>query len=277
MIEPLRFEQALQGPLTDDEVGRFFTSLRSNRFNLRLFLRMEHYYKREALDSVYQSGPMMVHMGIMPRVTKMGRRYWFEQTRDSQDLTETEEEFQILLDWVLDPERGPAPASTELVGDDPFIVRKLLSWPSTKACALVSDDIALCKEIAARTHIWLCRVPVKWYYMSTYFGEGDNPWEKTLTELYPLYEWETVLDSGSIKSYEEVGFREGQPLKWPMVRPFSLTQTAWRGNARIRAGPSKVPFEDDFEWKPYRFPDTYMFVRHDLLQRRRHPVRRGRA
>jgi hypothetical protein len=242
-----------------------------------LFLRQEQYYSREAKDSIYADGPMMVKVAIMPQITSVGRRYWFEQTKDSQDLTETPEEFEKLLKWVSDPNRPDMPESTELVEDDPFIIRKARSLPSTAALCIVTDDVALCREIAASTHIWVVRVPVKWYYMNTYFGEGGEPWLDVVKHDYPLYQWETIEDSGSIKSYEEVGFRDGSPLKWPMVRPFSLTQKVWENGHRVRAGASKVPFEEDFEWKPYRFPQGYLFTYSNLPHRRKHPYRRGWA
>jgi hypothetical protein len=229
------------------------------------------------MDSIYTAGPMMVKMAIMPQITSVGRRYWFEQTRDSQDLSETPEEFEQLLRWVKDPNRPPGPESTELVEDDPFIKRRMKSLPSTTGVCIVTDDVALCREAAALTHLWVIRVPVKWYYMDTYFGEGNQPWLERVKSAYPLYEWITIEDSGSIKSYEEVGFRDGNPLKWPQVRPFSMLQTAWRNGRRVRAGASKVPFEDDFEWKPYGFPKEYLFTYSNLPQRKKHPYRRGWA
>jgi hypothetical protein len=277
LIEKIGIDQSLQHPLLDHEVNTFRNNLRKNRFNLRLFLRQEQYYSPEAKDHIYVNGPMMVRVPLEAQVTQMGRRYWYENTKDSQDLSETPEEFELLFKWVADPERPPAPPSLELVEDDPFIKRIVAALPPGKAVAVVTDDLRLCREIAAETQVWVCRVPVKWYYMSLYFGEGDEPWLRKLSEAYPLYEWQTIEDSGSIKSYEEVGFRDGSPLQWPMVRPFSLTSVSWKSGRRVRSGASKVPYEEDFAWEPQRFPDGFLYTKSNLLQRRKHPYKRGFA
>jgi hypothetical protein len=277
LVEKIGIDQSLQAELDDREYDYFARCLRKNRFNLRLFLRQENYYLTAAKDQIYTNGPMMVKVPMWARVTKLGRRYWFEQTKDSQDLSETKEEFQSLLDWVVMDNRPSAPPSLELLEDDPFIKRKVASASSDEAFAIVTNDVALCREIAAETHIWVCRIPVKWYYMDLYFGEANEPWLEKLNHIYDLYKWSTILDTGSIKSYEEIGFRDGSPIQWPQTRPFSMTARSYHAGRRIRARPSDVPLEENFEWEPYRFPDGYVFTYSNFLRKRRHPYRRGWA
>jgi hypothetical protein len=278
MITKIGIDQSLQHPLLDTEYQKFTSSLRENRFNLRLFLRQEHYYDRKAVDEVYKRGPMMVKVPIMPRVTKMGRRYWFEQTRDSQNLDESNEEFLLLLEWVRREDRPEMPPSMKLLEDDPFIIRMAKSLPPDRGLCIVTDDVRLCRQVAAETQIWVIRVPVKWYYMSVYYGDGDEPWLKIAQKAYPLYEWTTVEDSGSIASFEEVGFRDGSPVTNPVFRPFSLNARSITATGRrLIAGSTKSEIESDSNWKPYRFPEGYLFTYSNFVQRRRHPHRRGWA
>lgn len=276
-IEPLGIEQAYHGPLEPDEYREFWLAITKNKLNLRAFLRQEYFYDAAAKDIVYQNGPMMVQMAIMPRVTAMGRRYWFEQTRDRQNETDIDEEYESLLNWVKANPRPDDLPSRALTEDDPLIIRDILRGGNSAGFCIVTDDIALCRQAYQSTKKWICRVPVKWYYMSLYFGEADNPWERELQEKYPIVKWETILDQGSIASFEEIGFRDGVPILWPVQRPFELNKPSIRNGRRLRAACTEVREEENLEWKPYRFPEGMLFAPGLLFKRRKHPHARGWA
>jgi hypothetical protein len=277
MIKEIGLDQSLQHRLEDREIHEFTRNMRDTRLNMKAFLRQENFYRREAKDLVYQNGPMKTVIPLFPEVTTAGRRYWFEQTRDMQEHDSgTPEQFQELLNWVLDPERPLKPPVMDLVADDPWIIREIAASPEEEAFAIVTDDIELCREAHRKTRKWVVRVPPKWWYVSVYFGEGDEPWLGKLSKHYPQYKWKTIEDSGSIKSYEEVGWRDGELLQWPASRPFSLTQVSIRGGRRIRAGRTDPPVVETV-WEPYRFPEGYLFVYSNFLNKRKHPHRRGWA
>jgi len=221
---------------------------------------------------------MMVRVPMYPEVTTQRRRYWFEQTRDRQDHLDTNEEYELLLNWVKDPARPEQPPSRKLTEDDPFILKQITSADSSSAFCIVTDDIKLCREAHQSTRKWICRIPCKWYFMSTYFGEGDSPWEAILQRDYPIVRWETIIDTGSIESYEELGFRDGVPIKWPVKRPFVMTKPSITPSGkRVRSGTTEVVEEEDLQWTPYRFPEGYLFTRTRLYERRKHPHARGMA
>jgi len=278
IIEEIGFNQSYHHPLDDREYHDFWSNMTKTRLNIKTFLRQENYYRREAKDLIYKNGPMKVQVPMYPKVTQAGRRYWFEETRDTQDTTELPEHFEKLLSWALDPNRTDEVPVIGLIDDDPWIIKQIASSPGDAAFAIVTDDVKLCREAHIKTRKWVARVPTKWYYMSTYFGDGDEPWLARLQTKYPLYKWKTIQDSGSILSYEEIGFRQGVPLQQPITRPFSLTQTAFRSKGRIRAPTSSEPVEEEnYSWEPYRFPESYIFMYTNALQRRPHPFRRGMA
>lgn len=240
-IQPLLVDQSLQGPLEDSEYGKFAFSLRKRRINLRSFLREENFYDVEAKTDIYKSGPMMVRMAFMPRVTSQGRRYWFEQTRDSDTQEfETPEEFLQLLTWIKGDPANTNPPSVRLLDDDPFIIKTIQSRPSEAAFAIITDDINLCRRAYSLTKKWILRVPTKWYYTVTYFGDGDEPWLTIAKERFPMFTWETIRDEGSIESYEEKGFRDGVMLQEVVTRPFSMTKPSFKNSRRVRVQCSPI-------------------------------------
>jgi len=278
MIEKIGIDQSLQGDMTDTEYQEFWLNITSRKLNLRAFLRAENFYDRSAKDLIYKNGPMMVRIPMFPSVTTQKRRYWFEQTIDRQDHLDTNEEYESLLAWVKDPNRPESPPSRKLTEDDPFILKQVQSADSSSAFAIVTDDIKLCREAHQSTRKWICRIPVKWYYMDMYFGDGDSPWERELQSSYSMVKWSTILDQGSIESYEELGFRDGTPIRKPVTRPFLMTKPSiTSAGKRIRAGTTEVLPEEDYSWRPYRFPDGYLFTRTRLYERRKHPHARGMA
>jgi len=278
MIEPLGIDQSLQGEMDPDEYREFWLNITSRKLNLRNFLRAENFYLREAKDFVYKMGPMKVRVPMYPEVTHQKRRYWFEQTIDRQDHLDNDEEYDSLLKWVLDENRPIQPPSRKLTEDDPWILKQIGASSASSAFCIVTDDVKLCREAYNSTKRWICRVPCKWYYMDTYFGEGDQPWQQRLQKDYPTHQWETIIDQGSIESYEELGFRDGVPILWPVKRPFDLQKRSITVTGkRLRAATTKVEEEENLQWEPYRFPHGYMFTQNRLFERRKHPHARGMA
>jgi len=278
-IQKIGVDQSLQHKLETVEYDEFWLNITSKKLHLRSFLRQENFYDKAAKDFVYLRGPMMVRIPLSPRVTQMGRRYWFEPTTDLPDDVETPEEFELLYQWVRnDPLHTEIP-SRKLLEDDPFILRDVLKGQANEAFAIVTDDVALCREAYNRSRTWIARVPVKWYYMSVYYGNGDEPWLAVLKHRFPFLEWTTIMDTGSIESYEEIGFRDGLPILWPRERPFRVAKPSYQPDTgrRIRAVAHEVGYEENPEWEPYRFPDGYLFHPEGFLRKRRHPFRRGWA
>nr|WNA22215.1 MAG: RdRp [Plasmopara viticola lesion associated narnavirus 6] len=275
LLEPLGVDQNLHSVLREEEYQEFWLSVTKKKLHLRSFLRQENFYDRRAKDHVYLKGPMMVKVAMMPQVTQMRRRYWFEPVTDAMDDIETKEEFDILYEWVKNPIGKPR--SLRVVEDDPFIKQVIRDGDLTAAYCIVTDDIALCREIFLETRRWVCRVPVKWYYMETFYGEGGKPWERECSFRWPHLVWQTLEDSGSIESYEEIGFRDGLPIKWPSERPFQMTKLSFKDNRRVRTQRTFPEVEENPEWAPYRFPDAYVFAPGQFLQRKKHPHRRGWA
>jgi hypothetical protein len=276
IIAPYRLDQTLQGPFLSNEYGKFWLNITSRRIHLRSFLRQENFYEAAAKDLIYQNGPMKVHMAIQPKVTQMGRRYWYEETRDTTDILRNEGDYGTLLNWIKDPERGGIPPIRSIIEDDPVIISIAKMKPPTAGLAIVSDDIRLCRDVYNQTKIWVCRVPVKWYYMSVYYGEGDEPWIAALNRRFPFLEWETILDEGSVETYGEIGFRDGLPIDRPCERKFRLTRNAFHGHKR-RFEPRETAGTVLADWKPYNFPEDYIFSPGHFLTRKKHPYRRGFA
>jgi hypothetical protein len=273
LLEPLGVDQSLHSVLRDDEYAEFWFLITKKKLDLRSFLRSENFYDRQAKDFVYLNGPMMVKVPLVPKVTQMGRRYWYEPVRDAMDDIETKEEFDLLYDWVKNPESTPK--STRIVEDDPFLIKAMGDADLTAGFCVVTDDIRLCREAYATTKRWVVRVPVKWYYMAVYYGDDPEPWLKEVKFKWPHVSWSTLMDTGSIESYEEIGFRDGLPIKWPSERPLSMTKPSFKGMKRLRAQRTFPEEETDMNWSPYRFPEAYFFGPNHFLKWKRHPFRRG--
>jgi hypothetical protein len=276
-IAKIGIDVNLHGPLTPDEYREFWTFITKSKLHLRSFLRKENFYKAEAKDLIYNIGPMMVNVPIFPKITSQGRRYWFEPSMDTKNSIETKESFDALYKWVLEDPKAETMPPTVLIEDDPAIIREISRKGVKYAFAIVTDDARLCREAYLSTRVWICRVPVKWYYMAMYYQDEPEPWLAILQSHYPFYQWETIHDTGSIESYEEVGFRDGLPINWPAERPFVLTKPSIREGKRLRAQRTFPEVEDNPDWKPYRFPEGYLYTQNVFRQRHRHPHRRGWA
>jgi len=275
-ITPLGVDVNLQGPMRDHEYDQFWFNITSRRLNLRAFLRQENFYDRAAKDLIYMNGPMKVRVPLFPKVTQMGRRGWFEPTKDQQNDLQTTEEFDSLLEWVKGDTTKSVPALRRTVEDDPFIVREISLDPQKGYC-IVTDDVKLCRTAYNETRSWIVRVPVKWYYMAMYYGAEPEPWIDVVSSRFPFYEWKTIIDDGSVTSYEEIGFRDGMPKLWPASRPFLMCKASFSNGRRVRVRADDPDNETDENWKPYRFPDGHIFAPDQFLGRKRHGVRRGWA
>lgn len=279
LIQPLLVDQSMHGPLRILEYERFWLSITKKKLHLRSFLRQENFYDKRAKDAVYMNGPMMVHMALQPIVTQMRRRYWFEPQTDRLDELETNEEFELLLNWVKGDTENTNPPSRKIIDDDPFIIKQMSLGPPEQSYCIVTDDIRLCRDAYASTKRWVIRVPVKWYYMSVYYGSTPEPWLQKAQYRFPMHSWETIIDEGSVESYEEIGFRDGLPIKWPSERPLILTRPSFNTETlvRIRKQRTFPDQEDNPDWEPYRFPDGHIFGPASFLQRNKHPFKRGWA
>jgi len=276
LLTPLGVDQNLQKVLPDHEYDHFWWNITSRRLNLRAFLRQENFYDRSAKDLVYLNGPMKVKVPLHPVVTQIGRRGWFEPTKDEQNDLQTTEEFDSLLEWVKGDTTSGVPPLRRTIDDDPFIIKEISLQPTSGFC-IVTDDIALCRSAYNETRSWIVRIPCKWYYMAVYYGDDPEPWVNIMNHRFPMFSWKTIMDDGSITSYEEIGFRDGLPILWPAKREFRMTGTSIRDNRRVRVKADNPDPEEDPNWKPYRFPEGYMFAPNQFLGLRRHPIRRGWA
>jgi hypothetical protein len=273
-ITPLGVDVGLQHPLKDHEYDQFWFNITSRKLNLRAFLRQENFYSREAKDFVYLNGPMKVRIPLYPQITQMGRRGWFEPTKDEQNDLSSPEEFEGLLEWVKNPVGVPPKRRT--VEDDPFIIREISLDPGKGYC-IVTDDTNLCRKAYNETRSWIVRIPVKWYYMAMYYQDVAEPWESIVSKKYPFYEWRTILDDGSITSYEEIGFRDGTPKLWPSVREFKMQSASIRNGRRVRVKADEPDSEENPDWKPSMFPEAYIFAPDQFLGKKRHGYRYGWA
>jgi len=277
LIKPLRVDQSLQGPMTDTEYQQFWLNITKKKIHLRSFLRQENFYDRAAKDHVYLAGPMMVSIPFSPKVTQMGRRYWYEQTRDAPDDLETTEEFDLLYDWIRNDPQNTNPRSRRILDDDPFIIREISVSEPNDAFCIITDDVRLCREAYQSTKRWIIRVPVKWYFMVTYYGDGNEPWIDKAKDKWAFHNWKTIIDTGSIESYEEIGFRDGEMLQWPAEREFRMTQTSFKDGRRQRAQRTQPDIQAEM-WEPYRFPEGFLFSPgYHAFVRKKHPHRRGWA
>jgi hypothetical protein len=278
IIAPYRLDTNLQVSLNAHEYEQFWLNITSRRIHLRSFLRQEWFYDSRAKDFIYEIGPMKVSMNIMPKVTQMGRRFWYESTKDTPNVGERREDLDLLMDWVKTPaeQRGFIPPISTVIEDDPVIIRQASLKRPDAGLAIVTDDVRLCRDVYNHTKIWVCRIPVKWYYMSTYYGDGDDPWLEILTKRFPFNEWETIHDTGSIETYEEVGFRDGLPIDRPCERKLRLTRPSFSQGKRKRE-PREEAGEVLADWKPWNFPEEYCFTPGHFLTRKRHPYNRGFA
>jgi hypothetical protein len=277
-IAPYRLDKNLQLILHSNEYNKFWLNITTRRIHLRSFLRQEYFYDAQAKDIIYLNGPMKVRsLALMPRVTQSGRRMWYQTTKDEDVVKPERPDLERLLEWVKGSHLDTLPPNRAVIEDDPVIIKEVSMKPPTVGVCIVTDDVRLCRDVYNYTKTWVVRVPVKWYYMSVYYGEGDMPWLADCAKRFPSQEWETIEDTGSIESYEEIGFRDGLPIDRPVERKFRLTRVSFDGNNKRKREPAETAGEVLADWKPWNFPEDYLFGPNYLIKRAKHPYRRGWA
>nr|UYL94521.1 MAG: hypothetical protein [Leptosphaeria biglobosa narnavirus 4] len=203
LIKELSLEGYGLRELRPVEILRFHSLTRDKGKELKNILRDEAYYWPEALEHVYSKGPMKVSFMCFPQ-TRSGftvaesRRYDVEDTEE--DLLEKDK----LIEWVRKGCIGPMP--TKLVNDDETLIHQA---DGSKLICLITDDKALCREMNRRKGCPVVRVPVDWYYRSLYFGNADQPWVGFIRKQVPGYEIQCLEDTGAIKAFEELYFKDG--------------------------------------------------------------------
>lgn len=224
MIKELTLDQSDRNnrQLRDMEISLFYSSVYSLRYNLRHILGEEFVYFPEAMDEIYKQGPMKVKFSMQPR-NKVGTRAFAAQRSDyKSDMIDSEEIHS--LDSLMEYVRGGfvgTPDNVEMLNDDTSIKEGIK--PSSYNI-IVTDDKRLCKEAAREKRCVVLRIPVKWYTLVTYFGFPD--WEEQCRKFAPGKEWQpVVLDTGSIRSFEEQNFRDGALLERPAIQKFDF----WKG------------------------------------------------
>jgi len=244
--------------LRDIDVSLFFKLVKEFRYNLRFILGKEFVYWPEAMDEIYERGPMKVHFQMSP-LTKMGNRgFAAERSEFSSDYEDIEEKDAIdqLETWLRGSCKGPVP--TTVLNDDTAIINECSKHPFN---IIITDDIKLCKE-ANRKVGPIFRVPTRWYYESTYFGVSQH-WSEYLEMKTPGKTWTEHSDSGSIKSFEELNFRDGVLLSRPARQSFSVFKTINEKDGVILS-----EFEDYDKTGPPADAHTYFFDRSNILRLR---------
>jgi hypothetical protein len=279
-IAPYRLDTNLQLKLRPTEYDLFWLNITTRRIHLRSFLRQEWFYDAAAKDYVYVKGPMKVFsLALWPRVASYSNhRMWYQATLDEDVVKRERPDLERLLEWVKSGRTDELPPNRAVIEDDPVIIKQVSMMRPNQAVCIVTDDVRLCRDVYNYTKAWVVRVPVKWYYMSVYYGEGDDPWLAECAKRFPSQEWETIQDTGSIEAYEEIGFRDGLPIDRPVERKLRMLRPSYKARtlARVRE-PAETAGEVVADWKPWNFPEDYLFGPNYLVKRHKHPYRRGWA
>lgn len=226
-------------------------------FNLKVQLRDEPVYDRRVLDDLYSRGPMKTRFSMSPRY--LGHMIFAHQDFRS-NVIDTEElgEVEALYEWLDTGMEGAPPR--RVINDDNAIIQTINE--SLVLChVIITDDKQLCRTANRKTGKPIFRVPVEWYTRNLYFGEGGEPYIDWIRERTGR-EWESHLDDGSFRSFEENFFKDGIPLKRPARQRFSLL--------RAERNSTKVEFEEsdvfDASAPPDARPDTLIYDRENVLR-----------
>jgi len=248
-------------PLRPIDIGLFFSTVYSKRYNLRHLLGEEYAYWPEAMDAVYANGPMKVSFAMAP-LNKVGGLSFAAQKSEMKsdyECTETIGALNHLEEWVRGGCDGPPP--TNIINDDNVIIQECSKHPYN---VIITDDIKLCREAAAISRNVIFRVPVIWYYKSIYFGTSS--WTDYLSQIAPGKIFFEHEDSGSIQSFEESNFRDGVMLSKPVTQRFNI----------FKKQEDKDPcvieeFEDFSDGPPVARPESLLFDNRNVLSLRRRP------
>lgn len=233
----------LQGPPSNLLVKEFLDYVGSFR-DLRRVLREEDVFLSKCLDSVYLSGPMMVHTGmyLKPRGKFFTPNY---VERDGFDDASYPGDLDKLYDWVME-QNGPMPR--DLIDDD-FIIDKEISGNSI----VVTDDVRLCRHLHKKFGYEILRFPVEFYYRITYFGDGDI--HRACGSRFES--WNIELDTGSIQSGEEYYFLDG--VMFPEgARNSKIVYTQPWNTKFLRPEGNELNF-DEVEIPPVGWPSRFLF------------------
>lgn len=214
LIKELRLEGYGLRPLKPIELLRFTSLVKDKRYNLKSLLRDENFFWPEAMKEVYDRGPMKVHFTAAPKV-QFGRTY----AEHEWDIIDTEEinALEDLENWVRNGCVGKQPRA--IINDDDDIIRT--SNPNSLVM-IITEDRRLCREVNRVVGCPVIRVPVEWYYRSLYFGEADQPWVGAFRDRFPSADIQVQEDTGSIKSFEELFFKDGVMASKRIEQPFNI-------------------------------------------------------
>lgn len=214
-IKELTLDNEGYQPLIDIETQRFLRTVdRQALWNLKVQLRKEPVYWRSVIDDLYEVGPMKVPMRIYPRYR--GNLLFADQELKT-NIIDTEELHQDdeLVEWLEHGGSGPPPRI--IVNDDNSLIQEI-SEREEQYFSIVTDDRKLCSDANRKTGKPIFRVAVEWYIRALYFSDNPNPWEKFLFHRTGRY-WSTLVDDGSVRSFEEQYFLDGVMLRKKVRHP----------------------------------------------------------
>jgi hypothetical protein len=221
MIQELNLEMPNRLAKLSTQVLRDFAArISSLRGGLRQYLRSECVYSHEAMDAIYKVGPMKVNFEMQPRVGLKARGFAAPSKlyRDVEDIEQVPK-LEELYQWLIGRKAGLETAMPHsAIEDDRQIIR---DCANNLFNIIITDDKRLCREASIKTGSVIFRVPCMWYYLHIYYGSPG--WTEYLSKISPGKEWTTHEDEGSIKSFEENYFRDGELLRIPVgTRAFNL-------------------------------------------------------
>lgn len=250
MIKEITLENEGHRPLFSIECQAFQKVIDDQSlFNLKLQLRDESVYDRRVLDELYSRGPMKVRFNMYPCYeghVLFAHQNFRANTIDTEELNQA----QAIYEWLATRDGTPP---RKLLNDDNFIIQDI--HDSLVRChCIVTEDKALCRLANRLTGRPVFRVPVEWYYRHLYFGESpESPWENFLFSRTGR-QWETHLDDGSIRSFEELYFMDGLPSKKRIRQRFDIT------SEERNLQPVMVEEMDTFDDQPPDVrPDSLMY------------------
>jgi len=267
MIKEIILDKSLEyKDLMDEEVKLFFNLTDKVKGNLRVYLGEEYVYWPEAMDMIYERGPMKVHFLFNPMKKFSGHRGFAAPSSDyKSDMEDTEDLHGLdnLENWLRKESPRGSPPRVIINDDEPIIA----SCRKSQYNIIVTDDIRLCLEANSRTQQVVFRCPTEWYYLSVYMGEQSV--QEWLGLKFPGLDWVEHIDSGSVKSFEENNFFNGAMLSRPKVQKFNFCKKISEKDPEI------IEERVDFSYTPELV--KLLFDRANILRLRKKGYRpRGR-
>jgi hypothetical protein len=259
-IRELRLEGLGLRELRPIEILRFHSLVRDKGKALKMALRDEAYYWPEALRAVYERGPMSVSFSCAP-LTRVGFTI-AERRVDMEDPEEGPKEHEELREWLRKGARGKMP--TKLVNDDIPLIEEA---QESSLVVIVTDDKALCRDMNRIKGCPVFRVPCEWYFRSLYFGEADQPWLAYCRKNFPAFLTQSMIDTGSVTSFEETYFKDGVLSSKKIRQPLNIFKEP--------GVKDKIDMEESERFDdgpPEGDPRTFLYDRKNVLRSR--PQRR---